>query len=87
MNDAQERALGGLANLLLTAPETSIRFGAGELSMYRNIAYDGSGPGYLNGILSLLLNTNVSSERILWRRRPRRFLFSPLARAELVALF
>ncbi len=57
MNDAQERALGGLANLLLTAPETPIRFGAGELSMYRDIATMDQGPGYLNGILSLLLNT------------------------------
>jgi len=57
MNDAQERAVGGLANLLLTAPETPIRFGAGELSMYRDIATMDQGPGYLNGILSLLLNS------------------------------
>ncbi len=57
MNDGPERAMGGLADLLLTAPETPIRFGAGELSMYRDIGTMDPGPGYLNGILSLILNT------------------------------
>jgi hypothetical protein len=57
MPDAQERAIAGLTNLLLAAPETPIRFGSGELSMYRDIATMDQGPGYLNGILSLLLNT------------------------------
>jgi tetratricopeptide (TPR) repeat protein len=55
--DAQEQAIAGLTNLLLAAPETPIRFGSGELSMYRDIATMDQGPGYLNGILSLLLNT------------------------------
>ena len=59
MNDAQERALAGLTNLLLTAPETAIRLGSGELSMYRDIATMDQGPGYLNGILSLILNTTA----------------------------
>jgi predicted Zn-dependent protease len=57
MNDAQERAISGLADLLLTAPETPIRIGSGELSMYKDIATMDQGPGYLNGILSLILNT------------------------------
>ena len=57
MPDAQERAIAGLTNLLLAAPETQIRFGSGELSMYRDIATMDQGPGYLNGVLSLLLNT------------------------------
>ncbi len=57
MPDAQEQAIAGLTNLLLAAPETPIRFGSGELSMYRDIATMDQGPGYLNGILSLLLNT------------------------------
>jgi len=43
MNDAQERALGGLA-IFCSRSETSIRFGAGELSMYRNIATMDQGP-------------------------------------------
>jgi cellulose synthase operon protein C len=57
MNNAQERAISGLADLLLTAPETPIRIGSGELSMYKDIATMDQGPGYLNGILSLILNT------------------------------
>jgi hypothetical protein len=57
MPDAQEQAIAGLTSLLLTAPETTIRFGSGELSMYRDIATMDQGPGYLNGILSLILNT------------------------------
>jgi predicted Zn-dependent protease len=57
MNDAQERAISGLAGLLLAAPETPIRIGSGELSMYKDIATMDQGPGYLNGILSLILNT------------------------------
>jgi cellulose synthase operon protein C len=55
--DSQGTALAGLTSLLLTAPETPIRFGSGELSMYRDIATLDQGPGYLNGILSLILNT------------------------------
>jgi len=55
--DAQETAIAGLTSLLLTAPETPIRLGSGELSMYRDIATMDQGPGYLNGILSLILNT------------------------------
>ncbi len=57
LSDAQDRALSGLADVLLTAPETPVRIGAGELSMYRDIATMDQGPGYLNGILSLILNT------------------------------
>lgn len=57
MADAQEKAVAGLTSLLLTAPETPIRLGSGELSMYSDIATLDQGPGYLNGILSLLLNT------------------------------
>src|SRR5262249_8199491 len=36
--NAQETAIAGLTGVLLTASETPIRFGAGELSMYRDIA-------------------------------------------------
>jgi predicted Zn-dependent protease len=55
--NTQETAIAGLTSILLTAPETSIRLGSGELSMYRDIATMDQGPGYLNGILSLILNT------------------------------
>jgi hypothetical protein len=56
-NAAQpERALYGLANLLLTAPDQPIQFGSGDLSFYKDIATVDPSPGFLNGILSLLLN-------------------------------
>jgi predicted Zn-dependent protease len=61
--DAQATAIAGLTGLLLTAPETPIRFGSGELSMYRDIATMDQGPGYLNGILSLILNTTQPASR------------------------
>ena len=63
MNDAQERALAALTNLLLTAPESPIQLGSGELSIYRDIATMDEGPGYLNGILSLILNTTSPAAR------------------------
>ncbi len=87
MNDAQERALGGLANLLLTAPETPIRFGAGELSMYRDIATMDQGPGYLNGILSLLLNTTSPASEFSGEEDRAVSYFHRSRAAELVALF
>ena len=59
--DAQETAIASLTSILLTAPETAIRFGSGQLSMYRDIATLDPGPGYLNGILSLILNTTQSA--------------------------
>ena len=52
-----ERGLYGLANLLLTAPDQPIQFGSGDLSFYKDIATVDSSPGFLNGILSLLLNS------------------------------
>ena len=87
MNDAQERALGGLASLLLTAPETPIRFGAGELSMYRDIATVDQGPGYLNGILSLLLNTTSPASDFSGEEDRAVSYFHRSRAAELVALF
>jgi Tfp pilus assembly protein PilF len=54
--NAQEQSLVGLANILLTAPEQGVRLGSGELSMYKDIGTLDPGPGFLNGILSLILN-------------------------------
>jgi len=87
MNDAQERALGGLANLLLTAPETPIRFGSGEVSMYRDIATMDQGPGYLNGILSLLLNTTSPASEFSGEEERAVSYFHRSRAAELVTLF
>jgi len=54
--DSRERALTRLTDMLLTSPESPIRLGSGELSMYKDIATMDPGPGYFNGILSLILN-------------------------------
>jgi Tfp pilus assembly protein PilF len=85
--DSQEKALAGLANILLLAPEEQIRFGAGDISMYKDIATMDPGPGYLNGILSLILNT--SSPAFHYSEEEQRALpyFHRSRAAELVALF
>ena len=86
MNDAQERALAALTNLLLTAPETSIRLGSGELSMYRDIATMDQGPGYLNGILSLILNTTAPAAKFSEEEQRAIPYFHRSRAAELLAL-
>ncbi len=43
--------------MLLNAPEQPVRFGTGDLSFYKDIATADRGPGFLNGILSLILNS------------------------------
>jgi len=53
----QERTLAGIANLLLAAPEQSVHFGSNSLSFLRDIGVMDSYPGFLNGIISLLLNS------------------------------
>jgi predicted Zn-dependent protease len=55
--DSEREGLIALTRILLTAPEQPLRIGAGNLSLYKNIATMDRGPGYLNGILSLWLNT------------------------------
>jgi cellulose synthase operon protein C len=55
--DSQQAGLAGLARILLTAPEQLLRVGAGNLVLYQDIATMDRGPGYLNGILSLFLNS------------------------------
>jgi len=52
----RERALTGLIDILLASPEQPLRLGAGDLSMYKDIGTADTGPGFLNGILSLLFN-------------------------------
>jgi tetratricopeptide (TPR) repeat protein len=85
--DSSEKALAGLTNILLTAPEDQVRFGGGDISMYKDIATMDSGPGYLNGILSLILNT--SSPAYHYSEEEQRALpyFHRSRAAELVALF
>ena len=65
---AAQSGLAALTHLLLTAadPDSTappLALGAGNLTLYRDIATLDQGPGYWNGILSLWLNgTNPGSE-------------------------
>ncbi len=53
----RETALAGMIALLLDKPEEPIRFGSGDLSLYKDIGAADSSPGFLNGLLSLVLNS------------------------------
>jgi predicted Zn-dependent protease len=86
MPDAPETAIAGLTSLLLTAPETPIRFGSGELSMYRDIATLDQGPGYVNGILSLILNTTQPASQYSEQEQRSEPYFHRARAAELLAL-
>ncbi|MGC2659678.1 MAG: hypothetical protein WA324_17100, partial [Bryobacteraceae bacterium] len=50
-------ALASLAGLLLDVPEQPIQFASRDLSVYQNIASADRMPGFLNGILSVALNS------------------------------
>ena len=67
--EEQERALAGLIDLLLSAPEQPIQFGSGDLSLYRDIAAMDDHPGFLNGILSLLFNSEYPASRFATQER------------------
>jgi len=81
-----ERALYGLANLLLTAPGQPIQFGSGDLSFYKDIATVDPSPGFLNGILSLLLNWTGTRSRYESQNEKAGAYFHRAAASQLVAL-
>jgi tetratricopeptide (TPR) repeat protein len=83
----QEKALAGIANLLLTAPEQPMRFGAGDLSLYSDIAQLDNGPGFLNGILSLVLNSSSPESHFATNDSASVAYFHRAKAAELVQLF
>jgi len=84
--DAQEQAIAGLTDILLSAPEMPIRFGSGDLSLYRDIATMDQGPGYLNGIFSLILNTTEPATEYSEEERKAVAYFHRSRAAELLAL-
>jgi len=86
MKDAQEQALAALTKLLLTAPESPVSLGSGELSMYRDIAGMDQGPGYLNGILSLILNTTAPAAKFSEEEQRAMPYFHRSRAAELLGL-
>src|SRR5439155_19622735 len=54
---SEEQALVYIVSTLLKAPDQPIRFGRGDLSFYRDVATMDASPGFLNGILSFILNS------------------------------
>jgi len=84
--NAQETAIASLTSILLTAPETPIRLGSGELSLYRDIATLDQGPGYLNGIISLILNTTQPASQYSEEEQRAVPYFHRSRAAELLAL-
>ncbi len=58
-----EQALVRIIDTLLRAPEQPLRFGNSDLSFYRDIATLDRGPGFLNGVLSLVFNSVSPSQQ------------------------
>ncbi len=84
---AREQALAGIANVLLESPEAPIRFGSGDLSLYRDIGTMDPYPGYLNGILSLLLNSESPHASLSDQEQAAAAYFHRARASELVGLF
>ncbi|HVX65179.1 MAG TPA: tetratricopeptide repeat protein [Bryobacteraceae bacterium] len=82
-----EEALGGLANLLLASADQPVSYGAGDLTYYRDIATMDRGPGVLNGILSLVLNTTWPQAEFAQQQSAATGYFHRAKAAELVAEF
>src|SRR5262249_34948192 len=85
--DSPEKALAGLTNILLVAPEQPVRFGMCDVSMYKDIATMYPGPGYLHGILPVILNTTAPSSHHAEDEQGAVTYFHRSRAAELVALF
>jgi tetratricopeptide (TPR) repeat protein/predicted negative regulator of RcsB-dependent stress response len=83
----QEKALAGIANLLLTAPEQPIEFGSNSISFLRNIGNMDPYPGFLNGILSLLLNSQAPAFQYSQAEGTAVAYFHRARAADLIALF
>lgn len=79
-------ALAELARLLLAAPDQPIRIGAGDLSMYRDIGTADPHPGFLNGVLSLLLNSTYPSSEFETQQRSSVAYFHRAKAAALIGL-
>jgi hypothetical protein len=58
-DDTRAQALAGVIKILLDAPEQNVQLGSCNLAMYRDVATMDTGPGYLNGILSLVMNSTA----------------------------
>lgn len=87
MPNGAELGLAGLANILFTAPTYPISFGSGNLSFYHDVATMDPYPGFLNGILSLVLNSSKPAYNYAQEDQSSQAYFHRAAAARLVALF
>jgi cellulose synthase operon protein C len=84
--DAAQTALESLARLLLAAPEQAIHFGSGNLSLYRDVATMDPHPGFMNGVVSLLMNNSDVANRYAQEEQSASAYFRRSRAADLVAL-
>jgi predicted Zn-dependent protease len=85
-NASAEAALVEIINVLLKAPDQPIRFGRGDLSYYHDIATIDSSPGFLNGILSLIFNSQYPDSQFRSEERKSEAYFHRAKAAELYKL-
>jgi predicted Zn-dependent protease len=78
-------ALAGLIQILLHAP--GVPLGAGDLTFYRDIGTADPYPGFLNGILSLLLNSADPSLQFANEQRNSVAYFARTKASELISVF
>ncbi|MGA9057049.1 MAG: hypothetical protein WB763_11110 [Terriglobia bacterium] len=83
----QEKALAGIANLLLAAPEQPIGFGSNSISFLRDIGAMDPYPGFVNGIVSLLLNSQSPAFQYSQAEGTAVAYFHRARAADLIALF
>lgn len=88
-NDAgtSESGLAELINLLVQQAVQPFRFGGGDLSFYRDIATLDTNPGFLNGIVSLVLNTQTPASELGEQERKAVPYFHRAAAADLLRVF
>src|SRR5262245_61737539 len=83
---SMESALVQIIATLLKAPDQPIRFGLGNLSFYRDIATMDSSPGFLNGILSLIFNSQNPDTEFGSQEKKSEAYFHRAKAAEIYAL-
>ncbi|MBI4910363.1 MAG: hypothetical protein HY820_42490 [Acidobacteria bacterium] len=83
----QEEGLAGIATMLLAAPDQPLALGNGDLSFYQDIATADPYPGFLNGILSLVLNSSEPASRYAGQEQQAVPYFQRARASELIDLF
>ena len=85
--DSAEKSLAAIINVLLSAPEQPVRFGTEDFSMVRDIGTLDPYPGFLNGIVSLLLNSQRPAASYAQAESASAPYFHRVEAAELLSLF